>query len=168
MVLCALVVCLNSRCLGDRRRNCLRGHWRSQFDQLPQVLYCGEEHELLSSTSEASKSEPVEAKVLFHVSEQHLHFSPQSTRMAEGFSILKSYRLLSCTLIKGHRQGTLRTSRALGANWTFLAIARCGAIDVNAVFLAGGAMFQNFALWTNVMIFRGIKGESFPGQQAVG
>jgi hypothetical protein len=79
--------------------------------------------------------------------------------MAEVLSIMKSHRLLSCALVKGHRQGTLRASRALGANWTFLAIARGGAIDMNAGFLAGRAMFQNFALWTNVMIPCRIKRE---------
>jgi len=64
---------------GDRWKSWFGNPWRPESYQPSQVLDCGDEQELLGSTSQASEPESAEPQVLLHVSEQHLDFPSQPT-----------------------------------------------------------------------------------------
>lgn len=64
----------------------------------------------------------------------------------------------------GNDKARFRASGAFRANWAFLAIARRGAIGMDAVFLACCTIFQNLTLRADVMILSRIEGERLARQ----
>ena len=73
--------------------------------------------------------------------------------MLKGFRVPKGHDFLPSVLVERYRQTTLCASRALLANGTRLAIARCRSIDVNWGVRASCAVIEDFALRTDVVVF---------------